>query len=677
MTSIGRAAAGRDPGEHAAAPDSAPAGDPPAISSIADWESDIWRSAVDALPTAIAVLDEHGRIVAVNAAWTRYAELNGGSASEVGPGADYFGVCAAVADSEPFAAETLTALREILAGQRDLYVAEYACHSPTQRRWYALRATPYRVGGRSGITVMHTDITHRRRAEQLARSQAALLHEIDAAVISMDEEGRVIDWNGGAERMYGWTRTEVLGRDWRERIFPAAPGPDTEAFWKALGRAGSWRGDLTVSRRDGSSVVVSSRTVSLDSEVGEREGYVTVQTDVGDRLASEMRLRDAADYLRAVTNSVADGLFALDTSGRVTFVNDATVRLLGWPREQLIGEVMHELTHYRHADGTPHRFADCPIVQACRDDRPARVEDDIFVRYDGTDLPVAFTASPFHTGDGVGGAVVVFRDISEEKARRQRLQQVARDFRWAQRVREVLASPTVSRSFELYAQPIVSTQDRSLHCDELLLRMRRDGELVLPAKFLPAATRHDLMPEIDRWVVAEAIRIAATNRAVSINLSPRSFSDLDLLEEIERRRDAARVPPELLMFEVTETAVIDDDETARRFLARLRELGCKVALDDFGTGYAGFTYLKRLPLDYLKIDREFVRDLVRNESSRHVIDAVVNLAAMFGHRTVAEGVEDEETFALLREHGVDFAQGFLLGRPSPIVKPTTRLELVT
>jgi EAL domain-containing protein (putative c-di-GMP-specific phosphodiesterase class I) len=194
----------------------------------------------------------------------------------------------------------------------------------------------------------------------------------------------------------------------------------------------------------------------------------------------------------------------------------------------------------------------------------------------------------------------------------------------------------------------------------------RDGEeLISPGVFLPAADRHGLMPQIDRWVLAEAIRLAQPGWHVALNLSPQAFPDFELLGKIEADINAAAIDPALLTFEVTETSIVDDQHSAARFLARLREFGCQIALDDFGTGYSGFGYLKRLPVDYLKIDMEFVRDVALSKSSHHVVEAVVSLARDFGCKTVAEGVEDSETLQVLAKLGVDYGHGYLLGRPQP------------
>jgi EAL domain-containing protein (putative c-di-GMP-specific phosphodiesterase class I) len=175
-----------------------------------------------------------------------------------------------------------------------------------------------------------------------------------------------------------------------------------------------------------------------------------------------------------------------------------------------------------------------------------------------------------------------------------------------------------------------------------------------------------LVTSIDRWVIAQAIDLAAAGHPVELNLSARSFSDPTLPYFIQQLLDRTGADPKLLVFELTETALLHNDRAATCFAERIHAMGGRLALDDFGTGYGAFTYLKHLPVDLLKIDIEFVRDAVREPASRSLIDAVVSLADAFGLATVTEGVEDEATLALLRDLGVDHAQGYHLARPAPL-----------
>jgi len=210
-----------------------------------------------------------------------------------------------------------------------------------------------------------------------------------------------------------------------------------------------------------------------------------------------------------------------------------------------------------------------------------------------------------------------------------------------------------------YAQPIIDLRTGEEASCELLVRMHEDGELVHPPAFLPAAERYGLIRAIDVWMVRQAIEIAAS-RAPEVNLSAISMCDADVREEIVGLLSAAPQAARRIVFEITETAAAEHLDSARAFAEEVTTLGCGLALDDFGTGFGSFTYLRDLPLRYLKIDTSFAGD-------RPIVQSIVGVARQFGLQTIAEGVEDEETLELLRAVGADYAQGFLLGRPAAAV----------
>jgi EAL domain-containing protein (putative c-di-GMP-specific phosphodiesterase class I) len=198
-----------------------------------------------------------------------------------------------------------------------------------------------------------------------------------------------------------------------------------------------------------------------------------------------------------------------------------------------------------------------------------------------------------------------------------------------------------------------------------------EGDIVAPDLFSPTAEEYGLITEIDRWVIGETTRLAAQGHAVEFNLSAKSATDPNMLTFIRNAIEESGASPENIVCEITDTAPVSNISTAVTFVRGLNDLGLKVALDDFGTGYGGFAYLKRLPVSFLKIDREFVRDLVEEMSSQHVIAAVVNLAQAFGMKTIAEGAESDATLQLLKELGVDHVQGYVIGHPSPVTEALT------
>jgi predicted signal transduction protein with EAL and GGDEF domain len=239
---------------------------------------------------------------------------------------------------------------------------------------------------------------------------------------------------------------------------------------------------------------------------------------------------------------------------------------------------------------------------------------------------------------------------------------------WSQRIRQALDED----GLVLHWQPIVDLATGRPSHGELLLRMRSAGQLLPPADFLGAAERLGLIHAIDRWVVGQAIALLRDHQApgdlpVSVNLSGESVAgDPELLSLIERSIRAGGVDPGKLIFEITETAAIANIVEARDFAMGLRRLGCGLALDDFGTGFGSFYHLKYLPVDYLKIDREFVHNLPRSHVDQRLVRSIVDVAQSLRIRTVAESVGDDSTIQLLRNLGVDYIQGFHVGEPRPV-----------
>ncbi len=239
---------------------------------------------------------------------------------------------------------------------------------------------------------------------------------------------------------------------------------------------------------------------------------------------------------------------------------------------------------------------------------------------------------------------------------------------WADEIRAALQEDR----FTLYAQPIIPLQGGTPR-HELLVRMiGRDGEVIPPGAFLPVAERFDLVREIDRWVVERAIALLGESERrgldvrFEVNLSAKSLGCEDLPQHIAALLAEHGADPSRLVFEVTETAAIVNVDDAKQFARRLGELGCGFALDDFGAGFASFYYLKHMPFDFLKIDGEFVASLMTSRTNQLVVQSLVTIARGLGKRTIAEYVGDEETLAMLRAYGVDFAQGFHIGRPRPV-----------
>jgi EAL domain-containing protein (putative c-di-GMP-specific phosphodiesterase class I) len=231
--------------------------------------------------------------------------------------------------------------------------------------------------------------------------------------------------------------------------------------------------------------------------------------------------------------------------------------------------------------------------------------------------------------------------------------------------------------FLLYAQDIVAVNgltEKGTHCELLVRMIDEHGELVPPMAFIPAAERYNVMPAIDRWVIRTALATLSRLRGhinstpialCAINLSGASIGDERFLDFVHEQLRVFNVPRECICFEITETAAIANLDKAQRFIEEFRALGCRFSLDDFGAGMSSFAYLKRLPVDFLKIDGSFVKDMADNPIDRAMVEAINNVGHVMGKQTIAEFVDSERVMAALRLIGVDYAQGYGVSKPRP------------
>lgn len=234
--------------------------------------------------------------------------------------------------------------------------------------------------------------------------------------------------------------------------------------------------------------------------------------------------------------------------------------------------------------------------------------------------------------------------------------------------------------FRLFAQPIMPASQSDALGDhvEVLIRLQgEDGRMIPPGSFIPAAERFGLMPAIDRWVVRNAFDTVASRMGddalpelvtCAINLSGATLGDETFLAFVRQEFLRSGVAPSTICFEITETTAIADLAAAAAFIADLQVMGCRFALDDFGVGMSSFSYLKRLPVDYLKIDGSFIRDMLTDRADRAMVEMINHIGHVMGKRTIAECVETTETLEVLRSIGVDCVQGFAVARPAPFLR---------
>jgi PAS domain S-box-containing protein len=338
-----------------------------------------------------------------------------------------------------------------------------------------------------------------------------------------------------------------------------------------------------------------------------------------------------------------DLLCTVNSAGFFTSLNSGWERVLGWTREELMSRPIVDFIHSADRDRTAAHLAQ--VAQA--DYEVVNFENRYRARGGGWRW-LRWSART----DGENWYAVAF-DVTEEKETEAHLRGVLTDD-------HLLA----------YSQPILDHRRGRIVQEELLVRMRgvngSSQRVLAPSEFLPDAERTGLIGLVDRWMAAHAVALSRQGRRAEVNLSAVSIGDDEFTSRLEQWIDRAGVNPSNLVFEITETAALEQLDVAVGFAERLTRLGCQFALDDFGTGFGSLTHLRVLPVRFLKIDTSFVRDAATNLDDQAMLRGIVAIARELKVLTVAEGIEDAQTLDLVSQLGVDYAQGFHIGRPAPV-----------
>jgi EAL domain-containing protein (putative c-di-GMP-specific phosphodiesterase class I) len=241
------------------------------------------------------------------------------------------------------------------------------------------------------------------------------------------------------------------------------------------------------------------------------------------------------------------------------------------------------------------------------------------------------------------------------------------DAKWVPKIRHALSEDL----FKLVFQPVVQLSNGEVSHYETLLRMiDESGELLSPVQFIPVAERMGLIHHIDLWVVSHAIDYIASlpktqeNICFTINLSSHALQGDYLLPIVKKKLESTWISPSRLTFEITETAAVSNFNKTREMVSKIRALGCRFALDDFGAGFSSFNYIKNFPVDYLKIDGQFINNLAVDEADQVLVKSMIEVAHSLGKKAIAEYVSNVEILRVLKALGVDYVQGYLLGKPS-------------
>jgi len=563
--------------------------------------------------------------------------------------------------------------RAALAGEHQ----SFDCWSQDAERAYWAQITPVRGGdgALTSVVAVMQDVTDRLGAiEDLSLSSARLRESermVGVGSWEMTPETGAMTYSQGYARLLGLAPGDQLDR---AGFMEMVHHEDREILVAANAECvttGSVQCEHRLVLPDGTVRTLQARGELVRAQHGRPEYVRGAILDVTEQREAEVERLEAVSMFRQGFDTAPIGMVLTDAdTGWCVRVNDALCALLGRPREELIGASLDWVIH-------PD---DRPVVDegrgAIRDGSSPIVEQHElrYLRPDGTAGWAALNASPVFSA--AGKLQAVFSQVIDITLRREheaRFEEDVNDALWLGRIRDAIDDDRLV----LYTQPIVDLLTGDTVQQELLLRMRaEDGSIIAPGEFLPIAERYGLISEIDRWVIRQAVGLAARGEATEFNLSGASIGDPAVVHELASAIAQAAADPSLLVVEVTETAMMKQLDAGRRFAEQVTALGCRLALDDFGTGFASLSYLKQIPAQLLKIDIEFVRDLTHSDTDERLVRGIIGIAREFDQTTIAEGIEDEATLVLLRELGVHLGQGYLFGRPRPLSAATLIAPLV-
>jgi diguanylate cyclase (GGDEF)-like protein/PAS domain S-box-containing protein len=590
-------------------------------------------------------------------------------------------------------------------------------------RWLAVNSAVVDMAGAPAALATAVDITERKLAEialaeERERAQVTLA-SIGDGVIRTDAAGSVDYLNAVAERLTGWSAEEALGQP-LGRIFDVVDEAGGRLLFDPVercvreGRVVELPGSFTLLRRDGMEFAIRDSVAPIRDRQGRITGTVLVFKDVTelrgmeremsylaqhDALTGLLNRREFENRLQRCLRTAAEegryhALFYLDLD-EFKLVNDTSGHLAG---DELLKQVTAVLAAELRRGDTLARLGGDEFGVLLEDTSPERA------RELGEVLRTVVRAHRFVWQDrifeiGVSlGTVMIDRASGDmvqvlsaadaacyvaKEAGRNRIHEYQLDdtlvtarygaMNWIHRIHKAFDE----ERFRLYRQPIqpLGGDPATAPLCEIFIRMLDEqGRIASPSAFIPAAERYHLIPAIDRWVVHAAFEVltrsalasAAPGTCFAINLSGQSIGEGDFLDYVLAEIAASGVPPERICFEITETAAVANLAGARRFITVLKAHGVCFVLDDFGSGLSSFAYLKNLRVDFLKIDGEFVRNLVGDSVQRAIVESIHQVGHVMGIRTIAEGVEDPATLEALRSLGVDYAQGYWIAAPEPL-----------
>jgi diguanylate cyclase (GGDEF)-like protein/PAS domain S-box-containing protein len=530
-------------------------------------------------------------------------------------------------------------------------------------------------------------------------------------ILITDANGYIEYINKKCEQVSGYQSAEVLGDRLDNYIGVNDATHTFEEIWSTVSSEGEWNGEIRNRRKDGEDYWIKIYLAAVYDDRKVITHYVVIYEDITDSRQLSQKLSyqathddltgliNRAEFENRLTAMVEDAklnhsehaLCFLDLD-QFKVINDTCGHIAGDELLRQLGRLLSGTT--RKTDTLARLGGDefAILIEDCQQQQAEHIANE--VRELVEQFQFIWEAQIFTIGVSIGVTSINERTSNRTEALKQadsacyaaknsgrnrvylyqdqdkRLAEQEGEFKWVNELREAL----MDNRLELFVQPILSTRSSQLHSYEVLVRLRdKQGTLFPPGAFLPSAERYNLSERVDRWVIDHVFDWLEQHKQqlsfvkqFAINLSGPSLGHTEMLAYIGARLAKAHFNPAMIKFEITETAAISNLRNANSFIKALSEIGCEFSLDDFGSGLSSFGYLKNLPVQSIKIDGMFVKDMNSDPLDFEMVKSINDIGHVMGLETIAEFVEDEQIWDKLKSIGVDYGQGYYLGRPEPI-----------
>jgi diguanylate cyclase (GGDEF)-like protein len=675
---------------------------------------------LNALRATVVLLDKNGEIKTVNDSWGRFAVSNHMKPDPGnGVGLNYLEICdGARGDGSSDAQSAGSGIRSVLSGNRESFSLEYECSSPQEERWFLLTVAPLAGDRPNGAVVMHTDITAFKEAQskllQLTERLSLATAVAKVGVWEWELASNALTWDSTMFSIYGFEPTVPMPYErWAAAVHPEDLPAREESLRRVIHEKGEGTAEFRILLADGSARNISAAervVVDLHANVIR---VIGVNTDITERRAAELALRNR----EAQMTHLAEHDFLTGLPNRI-LLDDRIGRAIELARrnQRKVAVLFLDMDGFKHInDSLGHPTGDM-LIQSIGKSLVECVRTSDTVSRQGGDEFILLLSGLEHPHDTVAAvkrileAVASVRSIAQHDLQitccigvsiypddgsdaealirsadialyqaKENGQSSYKFFQPAMNVRAVerqfiesnLRRALSRHELSVHYQPIVNLKTQAIIGAEALIRWNHPIRgLISPGEFIPIAEDSGLILPIGKWVLEESCRqlrawmdAGLPEMTVAVNVSSVQFQSGNFTEDLFAILFDIGLDPKFLELEVTESLLMKRPDFAASILQTLRDRGVQVAIDDFGTGYSSLSYLSKLPLDTLKVDQSFVRQITKTPNETSIVTAIIGMGKSLKLKVIGEGVETVEELKFLQALGCDEAQGYLFSRP--------------